>query len=61
MTQAKFIVPTKGTARVIIKTASSDEIPTFELDWVMDKSDALKVMVYAIQIKALRDGNGVAK
>lgn len=55
MTQAKFIVPTKGTARVIIKTNSQDELPTFELDWVMHKSDAQEIMAYAMQLQDLRD------
>ena len=52
MTQAKFIVPSKGTARVIIKTNSQDELPVFELDWVMTKQQAEKLMIYAIQLKA---------
>ena len=55
MTQAKFVVPEKGTARVIIKTNNQDVLPTFELDWVMNKTDATDLMVYAMQLKVQRD------
>ena len=52
MTQAKFVVPSKGFARVIIKTHSQDELPVFELDWEMTKQQAEKLMIYAMQLKA---------
>ncbi len=51
MTQAKFVVPQKGTARVIIKTNSQDELPVFELDWVFNKPTATKLLIYAMQLK----------
>jgi len=51
MGQAKLIAVKKGQARVIIKSNPQDRLPTFELDWEFSKSDAIKIMVYAMQLK----------
>lgn len=52
MGQAKLIAVKKGEARVIIKSAPDDVLPTFEMDWTFTKSEALKIMVFAMQLKA---------
>ena len=55
MTQAKFVVPKMGQARVIIKSNSQDELPTFELDWEIDKNEALLIMAYAMKLRGARE------
>lgn len=52
MSQADYIKVKKGMARVIIKTDPEDELPTMEMNWEFSKSDATKIMVYAMQLKA---------
>jgi hypothetical protein len=40
-----------GEARVVIKTRQGDELPAYELDMNFTKSNGMKLMVYAIQLK----------
>lgn len=61
MSQAKFITPEKGTARVIIKTNKDDDLPTFEIDWIMTKASATRLMIYAIQLKDIEEKTGLSK
>lgn len=58
MGQAKLIQVKKGLARVIIRTNPDDSLPTFELDWEFSKSDAIKLLVYAMQLKGKSDSKG---
>ena len=55
MSQADFIKVQKGTARIVIKTARDDELPTFEIDFILTKQSATQLMIYAIQLKAAED------
>lgn len=55
MSQADYIKVKKGMARVIIKTDPEDELPTMEMNWEFNKSDATKILVYAMQLKAEKD------
>lgn len=52
MGQAKLIAVKRGDARVIIRTNPDDDLPTFELDWTFTKSDAMKVLIFAMQLKS---------
>lgn len=51
MSQAAFIKPVKGKARVIIKSNHEDDGTKFELDWEMSKPAAVKLLMYAIELK----------
>lgn len=47
---SKFHYLKRGEARITIKTHAMAGLPTFELDLNFTKDDALKVMVYALQL-----------
>jgi hypothetical protein len=51
MAQSDLIKVSKGVSKVIIKTNPDDELPTFTLDMSFSKSNALKIMAYALQLK----------